>query len=571
MHPAFAVTEQFLADTVLTLELIVERTSSQVTLPALCEVVERHLPGSSAAIGVLDTAGETMSMWHTARLDPGLLDVLREFEIPSPEDVVLSVVSVQPPMMILGREPDASVARSSPVIRQLPAPLNAILQREGLTNGWGVPIRDAEEGIMGAVQAFFKEVRWPDPGEVKMLEHIASLARLAIEQGRNHALILEEEDAFRALVQNASDLITVVDAEGTIRYQSPSVERLLGYGWQDLIGVPFFGLLHLKDAARVREGMNNVPQGQASFSEMRFRMRRADQEWMHFEASVSNMLDHPSIRGYVLNARDVTERLHYEQDLLKAKEEAEDVARLKTTMLTNISHEIRTPLAGIIGFSEVLAEEIDGEGQEFAELIGESAQRLTDTLNTVLSLAELEGGEIHLTPTRFDVHRRIEHVLQKFAPRVRRRGLEIRPVVKPDPPLLACLDATAFDNVVTHLVANAIKFTPEGSITVSIEERPKGLEIRVADTGIGISEAFLVHLFDEFKQESEGLDRKYEGSGLGLSITKRLLDVMGGSIEVESEKGQGSVFTVRFPREVLVAAEESGSATNIQGLQAGNG
>jgi signal transduction histidine kinase len=229
-------------------------------------------------------------------------------------------------------------------------------------------------------------------------------------------------------------------------------------------------------------------------------------------------------------------------------EAAAEMSRLKYTLLTNMGHELRTPLSGIIGFAAVLAQEVDEELSEFVHLIERDGRRLLDTISTILDLAEIDSGELTLHPSDTDVTYTVSESVRFLTPLAREKGLDLRAT---GVPLRAHLDATVLHRIVTHLVGNAIKFTEAGSIKVETARRSEGeadaVVIRVCDTGVGIPAAFLPHLFDEFRQASDGIQRAQEGSGLGLTVTKRLVELMGGTISVESEEGRGSTFTVCLP------------------------
>ncbi|HMB90805.1 MAG TPA: HAMP domain-containing sensor histidine kinase, partial [Rhodothermales bacterium] len=243
---------------------------------------------------------------------------------------------------------------------------------------------------------------------------------------------------------------------------------------------------------------------------------------------------------------DITEQKQAEEALLKAKQEAEEMARLKSAFLTNMSHEIRTPLAGILGFAEIIADEAGGEVREYAEIIGQSGKRLKETLNSVLDLARLESGSMQLAPEYFDVVQQIQQLLPIFERQTRDQKLYLR-LEPATPQLFARLDKGAFSRILTNLISNGIKFTQKGGVTIRMGKGTGHIWIEVVDTGIGISDTFRDRLFDEFQQESVGLTRSYEGTGLGLSIAKRLVERMQGTIEVESQKDIGTTFTVRLP------------------------
>ncbi len=243
---------------------------------------------------------------------------------------------------------------------------------------------------------------------------------------------------------------------------------------------------------------------------------------------------------------DITERKEAERALFEAKEKAEELARLKSNFLANMSHEIRTPLTSIIGFAEILESEPTAEVTSKAQLIRGSGHRLMMTLDSVMDFAQLESGSLRLDVARIDVVAHTKDLRPMFELQASQKGLDIRFECE-HPSISAYADPAALFRVLTNLISNAIKFTTEGGVHVKIGQDDAFAFFEIGDTGIGIGEEFLGRLFEDFKQESEGFARNYEGVGLGLSITKRLVDLMGGSIEVKSRKGEGSTFTVRLP------------------------
>ena len=238
-------------------------------------------------------------------------------------------------------------------------------------------------------------------------------------------------------------------------------------------------------------------------------------------------------------------------ELAAAKDAAEEMSRLKSAFLANMSHEIRTPLTGIIGFASVLAKELPDEHREFAGLIQTSGRRLMEMLNSVLDLAKLEAQQMQLENQRIemlDEAQKVVEILRSLADD-KNLTLEFSTMGIPDP-LYVRGDRAAFHRILHNLIGNAIKFTDEGSVTVEawIEEDRAGLEIK--DTGVGMDADFLPHVFEEFRQESSGVMRSHQGSGLGLAITRRLVDLMGGDIDVRSVKGNGTTFRIAFQRDL---------------------
>lgn len=230
-----------------------------------------------------------------------------------------------------------------------------------------------------------------------------------------------------------------------------------------------------------------------------------------------------------------------------AREKMEELLKLKSAFLNNMSHELRTPLTGILGFAEILSDEIDEEHVPFAERIVSNGVRLQETLNSILDLAQLEGGSLELEPERLNIAAHVHAAASFYTATAEQKGLVFR-IRTPHEMVESELDRASLQRIVTSLVDNAVKFTTEGFVAVHVSADPDRAYIQVRDSGIGISDTFHPHMFSEFRQESIGHARSYEGSGLGLSITKRLVELMGGSITVESRRGEGSTFTVSFPR-----------------------
>jgi signal transduction histidine kinase len=259
--------------------------------------------------------------------------------------------------------------------------------------------------------------------------------------------------------------------------------------------------------------------------------------------------------------------------LTEAKQTAEESSKVKSAMLANMSHEVRTPLTAIIGFSEVLEEESTGESKRFAELILKSSRRLMETLDSVLKLSRLEAGKVELNDEPIDLVEEVKALILEQSSRAEAASVQLE--TQSTTRRCCCqLDNGAVQRILRNLVGNAIKFTPEGgNVTIRVgqtahpptdpeavragrqvhdldspSDRATHVVLQVEDSGIGMSESFQERMFDAFHQESQGLSRSHEGSGLGLSITHRLVELMDGAIYVESTKGEGTTFTLYFPK-----------------------
>ncbi len=257
--------------------------------------------------------------------------------------------------------------------------------------------------------------------------------------------------------------------------------------------------------------------------------------------------------------RDATERHRYEEQLIQAKEQAEQLLLVKTNLLNNVSHELRTPLTSILGFAEILTESTTGPDKEHAEHITLSARRLFETVNSVLGLAHLEGGEPVLNVGPIGIAEILAEAVTLLQPLADQKNLALH-FADHSGRAVAMADEAGLHRVANNLIGNAIKFTDDGEVDVEVSVEDDRVYIRVSDTGVGIASTFVPKIFDEFQQESTGLTRSHEGNGLGLAISKRLIEMMGGTIEVESIKGRGSTFTVALPRAATMEETVSGRA-----------
>jgi signal transduction histidine kinase/CheY-like chemotaxis protein len=278
---------------------------------------------------------------------------------------------------------------------------------------------------------------------------------------------------------------------------------------------------------------------------------RGDDEVGTLVTSFNQMLDGIQLRDVALqNANEELETrvLERTEDMRKAKDAAEEASRVKSEFLANMSHEIRTPLNGIMGMTDLaLGTEITPEQREYLDTVKQSADSLLVVINDILDFSKIEAGKVELELADFNLRDCLESTLKILAFRADEKGLELLCEIAPEVPEVVSGDSSRLRQIVTNLVGNAIKFTNEGEVALKVEAKSPAnhnctLEFTVSDTGIGIPKEKQSLIFDPFSQADSSTTRKYGGTGLGLTISARLVELMGGRIRLESEVGRGTQF-----------------------------
>jgi PAS domain S-box-containing protein len=381
-----------------------------------------------------------------------------------------------------------------------------------------------------------------------------SLSPLATEEGtmvmsavRDISDRKKADQKFRALLESAPDAMVIVGRDGKITLVNSQVERLFGYERAELLGQPVELLIPTRfrdNHPAHRSHFFSAPQPRAMGEGLQLFGLRKDGSEFPVEISLSPI--HTEDGLFVAGAiRDATERRRYEHALHQAN-------RLKSEFLANMSHELRTPLNGIIGFSEFLIDEKPGplntKQKEYLTDVLNSGRHLLQLINDVLDLSKVESGKMELHPTTFAAELAIDEVCSVLFPLVKDKKITIRREVAAEARTVT-LDRRKFVQVLYNLLSNGVKFNDEGGeIRILADlDAPGSFRLRVRDTGIGIDNADFPKLFVEFQQLDSGATRRFGGTGLGLALTKKIIEFQGGRIDVESQLNVGTMFTVHLP------------------------
>jgi len=365
----------------------------------------------------------------------------------------------------------------------------------------------------------------------------------------------------------SEEMLLVIGFDGKVRRANPAVQRTLGFDEPEVVGEVFTNYAHPDDRRGVLRAAGRVFRGESESAifENRFRCRDGRYRWLMWTAAAY-------AEGQVIYAvaHDVTARRQWEEEIQSAKEAAEQANRAKSTFLANMSHELRTPLNAIIGYSEMLHEEASEDGHDSyvadLERIGTAGRHLLELINDILDLSRVEAGRGELKLETFEARDVAREAAALAEPVVAQNGSRLVVDIDPQAGSMRSDQGKVRQNL-HNLLSNAAKFTSEGEVALRVRRTGEWVSFQVCDTGIGMTEEEVRQAIEAFRQADASSTRRHGGSGLGLAITQAYVDLMGGTMEVESEPGVGTTVTMALPADSSAPSEGAAPGVGPDGAE----
>ena len=501
----------------------------------LATIVSRAVELSGSDQGVVyefDEAAQDFHLRATHQVTPEHVAAVRAAPIRLGEGAIGRAGVIREPVQVADIQAEA----------QLVAPqVRAWLAKEGMHSLLAIPLV-REERLLGGLVILRAERGAFSPKVVATLQTFATQSVLAMHNAGLFREMQRQKQYAAALVETSPVAIVTLDLRGAVVGWNPGAVRLFGYAEAEAIGRDVDDLVATPE---MREEVRaNVRQGLRG-ERLRSITRRVHKDGTLVDVEISAMplvVDGAEV-GFIATYHDITE-------LLRARREAEAANEAKSAFLATMSHEIRTPMNAVIGMSGLLLNTaLTDEQREYAEVVRQSGDALLTVINDILDFSKIEAGKLELEAQPFDVRECVESALDLVATRAAEKNLDLAYLVGDGTPAAIVGDVTRLRQILLNLLSNAVKFTERGEIVLSVAARrlddtvaPYELTFSVRDTGIGIPPDRLGRLFQSFSQVDASTTRRYGGTGLGLVISQRLTELMGGRIGVTSEVGTGSEF-----------------------------
>ena len=488
-----------------------------------CEILE--LTRDRRGLLLRAGAGFQEGLVGSLRLEPGA-DLLAGYTLRSGEPVIVENFATE-------RRFRPSAALSN----------HRVMSGVAVTIGGGSP-------HFGMIGAFSTDAGKFSRNDASFLQAVANVIGLAVRNENITQALVRRTEQFQMVIESGYALVLMIAPEdGRVVFASPSFERVTGYRPEELVGRSIYDIFAPGESRR-REALTRALAEPESVQFCQQRLRHRDGSERVLETTGCWTTTAAGRRVAVFNSSDITGRVSAERELARARKAAIEASRLKSAFVPNISHEIRTPLNIILGYTEVIGDELGERGDSsltsYMDAMRRAGRRLLHTIDLILDYSKAEAGEVELNPTEIELGPFMEGLVCDFDILAAAKGLSLVCAIEA-PGAIIRFDKRCLASAVSSLLQNAIKFTEHGEVGIRLYRDDRGdLKLEIRDSGVGIDPEYLQRLFEPFSQEHSSYARPFEGTGLGLAVARKHLELNGATISVESAMAKGSTFTISF-------------------------
>ncbi|MFA5518780.1 MAG: PAS domain S-box protein [Spirochaetota bacterium] len=408
-----------------------------------------------------------------------------------------------------------------------------------------------DENIITHFIGVKEDITYRKKAEIKLFKLAQQKENLMQELQHERNLLEKSAKHFRDLIENSVDLITILCDDGDILYQSPSVKSLLGYDESEMIGNNIASYIQKDDIQFFFDKLKNIPKHE-DLIDIEFNIQKKDKSWIILESKMRLVpqLNNPGFT-IIINSRDVTDNRNLMKEIIQAKDIAEASNKSKDIFLASMSHELKTPLNSLLGYCRLMemqkAGSLNPKQLEFLTIIQDSGNHLLNLITNILHISSIEAGKIILERQKIFITDFIKRFKDSIKIIAEKKGVNLIFNIDPDSGILYA-DKIRLKQILYNLISNAIKFTDKGKRAgLDIKGINEYIEIKIWDEGCGIPDEYIEKIYTPFEQARNESSVKNQGIGLGLSITKKLIDLHDGEIDLKSSPGKGSIFRVLLP------------------------